>query len=185
MTGMKDCIFCKIAAKQVPAYVIYEDAETFAFLDRAPNTPGHALVIPKKHAENIFDVAEDTLAATMRTVRKLSSSMRDAVGAQGVNVNSNHGEAAGQEVMHLHFHIIPRFTDDGLKFDWPHHDYGAEKMAEIAAKIRGSLTKRGDAREGALGEEVEHRAAADRDEGDPIENIQRFDSGDRIAPANN
>ena len=140
MTGMKDCIFCKIAAKEVPANVIYEDAETFAFLDRAPNTPGHSLVIPKKHAENIFDVDDETFTAVMRTVRKLSPTIRDAVGAQGVNANSNHGAAAGQEVFHLHFHIIPRFTDDGLKFDWPHHDYGAEKMAEIVEQIRAKIS---------------------------------------------
>jgi histidine triad (HIT) family protein len=136
---MEHTVFAKIVSREIPSDIVYEDAETLAFLDASPNAPGHTLVVPKKPATNVFDADDETWAAVMRTVRKLAPVIRDAVGAQGVNINSNHEAAAGQEVFHLHIHIIPRFSDDGLKFDWPHQQFGAEKMKEIADAIRAKL----------------------------------------------
>lgn len=130
------CIFCKIIRHEIPANIVYEDDQSLAFLDAHPNTTGHTLVISKEHAVNIFDVSEGTINAVIDSVRKLSPIIRDAVEARGVNINSNHGSAAGQEIFHLHIHIIPRFDDDGLEFTWPKQDFGAEKMREIAEKIR-------------------------------------------------
>ncbi|HUX80895.1 MAG TPA: HIT family protein [Candidatus Paceibacterota bacterium] len=135
---MEDTIFMKIIRREVPAEIVYEDDETLAFLDVKPVTPGHTLVIPKKFARNIFDVDEVTLAAVMRTVRKIAPAVRDAVGAHGVHINSNHEPAAGQIVFHLHFHLIPRHTRDEFTL-WPQKEYPESDAALIAEKIRRLL----------------------------------------------
>jgi len=135
---MEDTVFMKIIRREIPSEIVYEDADTIAFLDVKPNVPGHTLVVPKKLAENIFDVEEETLAAVMRTVRKIAPAVRDAVGAHGVHINSNHGEAAGQIVPHLHFHIIPRHDRSEFSF-WPQSDYPDGAAAAIAEKIRQAL----------------------------------------------
>ena len=135
---MEDTIFAKIIRREVPAHIVYEDDETIAFLDAKPNTPGHTLVVPKKWAENIFDIDEASFAAVMRTVRKIAPAVRDAVGAQGVHINSNHGVAAGQVVFHLHIHIIPRQTRSEFEF-WPQQDVSKTEFETIAEKIRTSL----------------------------------------------
>ena len=132
------CIFCKIAHKEIPARVVYEDENTLAFLDHLPNTAGHTLVIPKKHATNIFDTDAETLAVTMETARKISPAVRDAVGGKGVHLNSNHGEAAGQIVMHLHFHIIPRHDRSEFEF-WSHHEIDPVEADAVAEKIKTAL----------------------------------------------
>ncbi|MFI5260242.1 MAG: HIT family protein [Candidatus Paceibacteria bacterium] len=135
---MEDTIFTKIIRREVPAHIVYEDNETIAFLDVKPNVPGHTLVVPKKWTENIFDVDDENLAAVMRTVRKIAPAVRDAVGAHGVHINSNHGAAAGQIVMHLHFHIIPRHDRSEFEF-WPKQDFSKAEFEAIAEKIREKL----------------------------------------------
>lgn len=136
---MEKTVFMKIVDREIPADIVYEDDETLAFLDIAPNVPGHTLVIPKKPFVNIFDVDDETLEAVMRTVRKVAPAVRDAVGAKGVHINSNHGETAGQVVPHLHFHIIPRHDRSEFEF-WPHSSYAEGEEAVIAEKIRSRLT---------------------------------------------
>lgn len=136
---MTDCIFCKIVAGEVPADIVYEDSETLAFLDATPTAAGHTLVIPKKSAVNIFDVDDETLAAVMRTVRKLAPVVRDAVGAAGVHINSNHGAAAGQAVFHLHMHIIPRCDRTAFEFWPPEASASTVSKKEIAEKIKAAL----------------------------------------------
>lgn len=136
---MTETVFLKIIAREIPAEIVYEDEHTLAFLDIAPNTPGHTLVIPKKYAKNIFDVDEETLAQVMRTVRKLAPIVRDAVGAKGVHINSNHEHEGGQEVFHLHFHIIPRMSREEFDFCWPKHTLEETSGAEVAKRIRASL----------------------------------------------
>ena len=136
---MEDTVFMKIIRREIPADIVYEDDETLAFLDIRPNSPGHTLVIPKKPVENIFDVDDETLAALMRTIRKIAPVVRDAVGAHGVHINSNHGIAAGQIVPHLHFHIIPRHSRDEFSF-WPEKIYVPKDAIAIATKIRAKLT---------------------------------------------
>lgn len=137
---MTDTVFSKIIAREIPAEIVYEDDTTLAFLDIAPNTPGHTLVIPKKYAKNIFDVDEETLASVMRTVRKLAPIVRDAVGAKGVHINSNHEHEGGQEVFHLHFHIIPRTSREEFDFCWPKHTLEEMGGKEIGERIRSALT---------------------------------------------
>ncbi len=135
----EETIFTKIIKREIPAQIVYEDEHTLAFLDIAPNSPGHTLVIPKKPFVNIFDIDQETFAQTMKTVRKIAPAVRDAVGAQGVHINSNHGEAAGQEVPHLHFHIIPRHDRGEFQF-WPKIEYAPGQANEIAEKIRATLS---------------------------------------------
>lgn len=137
---MTDTVFSKIIAREIPAEIVYEDDTTLAFLDIAPNTPGHTLVIPKKYAKNIFDVDEETLASVMKTVRKLAPIVRDAVGAKGVHINSNHEHEGGQEVFHLHFHIIPRTSREEFDFCWPKHTLEEMGGKEIGERIRSALT---------------------------------------------
>ncbi len=135
---MENCIFCKIVAGEVPAAKVYEDEHTLAFLDRAPVTLGHTLVIPKKHAVNIFDVDEETLMQTMHTVRKIAPAVRDAAGASGMHIQSNHESTAGQDVFHLHFHLIPR--RDGSTFElWPKVAYAEGEKEKILENIKKAL----------------------------------------------
>ena len=135
----EDTIFTKIIRREIPADIIYEDEETLAFLDINPNNPGHTLVIPKKPVRNIFDVDDATLAATMRTVRKLAIAIKKATNADGVNIHSNHEAAAGQEVFHLHFHIIPRFVTDGYRHTWGHTEYTNGEQQVLSKKIKEAL----------------------------------------------
>lgn len=137
---MEDTIFMKIVRKEVPAVIVYEDEETLAFLDNAPNVLGHTLVIPKRPFRNIFDVDEATLASVMYTVRRIAPAVRDAVDAKGVHIYSNHEAAGGQEVFHLHFHIIPRRARSEFEFCWPKISCTPAMQEEVAQHIRARLT---------------------------------------------
>lgn len=135
---MEDTIFMKIIRREIPADIVYEDEETLAFLDVKPVAPGHTLVVPKKPVRNIFDVDDATLAAVMRTVRKIAPAVRDSVGAHGVHINSNHEAAAGQIVFHLHFHIIPRHDRKEFSF-WEQKETASRDAALLAEKIRQAI----------------------------------------------
>jgi histidine triad (HIT) family protein len=138
---MEKTVFQKIIDRELPADIVYEDERTLAFLDIEPNTPGHTLVIPKKFCLNVFDCDEESWAAVMRTVRAIAPAVRDAVGAEGVHINSNHGEEAGQVIPHLHFHIIPRHSRDEFEF-WPHmRKYETGEAQKIAESIRSRISR--------------------------------------------
>jgi histidine triad (HIT) family protein len=108
----EDCVFCSILDDEIPAYGVYEDHETYAFLDANPLARGHTLVIPKDHAETLSDLDDDG-AAVFDTTRRIAPLVADAVGAPAYNIGLNNGEEAGQEVPHTHMHIVPRFDGDG------------------------------------------------------------------------
>ena len=108
-----DCIFCRIVDGDIPARVVYETDETLAFLDVNPLAPGHTLVIPKDHHETIEDLPGDLAASVFETLSEVVPAVEAAVEADASNVASNNGEAAGQEVPHVHGHVIPRFQNDG------------------------------------------------------------------------
>ena len=108
---MDDCIFCKIIKGEIPAYKIYEDDDVFAFLDINGKTAGHTLVVPKMHFKNILDIEEIYLNKTINAVKKITKHYVDDLGFTGFNLQVNNGESAGQEVPHLHFHILPRGND--------------------------------------------------------------------------
>ena len=109
-----DCIFCRIAAGEAPAHKIYENDSVFAIMDIFPWTEGHCLVIPKTHAPTLFDISPEDAAAVVKAARHLAPALRDAVGADGLNLLQSNGRAAWQQVDHFHLHLIPRWADDSL-----------------------------------------------------------------------
>ncbi len=131
-------VFAKILRGELPAHKIYEDADTFAFMDIMPRGDGHALVIPKKPARNLLDVDPDSLAAVMRTAQKVARAAMKAFDADGVTIQQFNESAGGQVVFHLHVHVIPRFEGVALK---PHTGKMEEqdKLAADAAKLRAAL----------------------------------------------
>jgi histidine triad (HIT) family protein len=131
-----DCIFCKIVSGEIPSHKIDEDDKTLAFMDINPWTRGHALVIPKEHSRNIYDANPDDLAATHVTAQRLAKRALDVLGAEGINILQSSEPVAMQTVFHLHVHVIPRYSDDGLRM--PAHPQPAEheELAELAEKLR-------------------------------------------------
>jgi len=136
---MDDCIFCKIVSGVIPEAKIYEDENALAFLDANPNNHGHTLVVPKIHAKNILDVTEDTLSGIMPAVKKVSKAVFEGMSAAGLNITINNERPAGQVIFHLHIHIIPRFTDDGLKVWTRKTPYKNGEMELVAEKIRAAF----------------------------------------------
>ena len=129
-----DCIFCAIAAGEIPCFKIYEDDMTLAYLDINPFSEGHALVIPKIHAADISEIEEDALAALILRVKKVASHLKEALPCDGFNILQNNGEAAGQTVRHIHFHIVPRRKGDALEFKSGKGDMKA--LEALAARVR-------------------------------------------------
>ena len=129
------CIFCKIVAGELPSFKVYEDEKTLAFLDIKPVNPGHTLVIPKAHYQNLEEIPFEELNALMAAVKKVGRLLKDKLGVAGYNINENNDPVSGQVVPHLHFHIIPRQGDDNLKL-WPQRDYRPGEAEEIISKLR-------------------------------------------------
>ncbi len=125
-----DCIFCKIVAGDLPAHIVDEDERTIAFMDIAPATRGHALVIPRAHSTDLLDVAGEDLSAVVLACQRLAGRMSERIGADGVNLLNSCGRAAWQTVFHFHVHVIPRFDGDPLRLPWVP---GAGDHVEIAA----------------------------------------------------
>jgi len=113
---MENCIFCKIANKEIPCYKIYEDDLVLAFLDINPVVSGHVLVIPKKHFENIFEIDEEYLERIIVVARQISVKMKESLGVEGVNLYQANGSMAGQTVFHFHLHVLPRISGDEIDF---------------------------------------------------------------------
>lgn len=111
--SMDQCIFCKILRKEIPNYTVYEDAETLAFLDIFPCTKGHVVVIPKIHAETVFELTEEKMQILFGSVQKVMNRMQEVLKPEGLNVGWNHGKVGGQAVPHVHIHILPRWSNDG------------------------------------------------------------------------
>jgi histidine triad (HIT) family protein len=137
--GGENGIFMKIVRRELPAHIVYEDDKTLAFLSTGPVEPGHTLVIPKQPFRNVFDIDQEHFAAVMETVRTIAPAVRDAVGAKGVHINSNNEPEAGQEVFHLHMHIVPRHARETFEF-WPHGEYRKGEAETVAEKIRAKLS---------------------------------------------
>jgi len=136
---MADCVFCKIVAKQIPATVVHEDEHTLAFMDIGQVNPGHVLVAVKKHAENIFALDDAQAAAVFWAAAKVARAIRGAFEPEGLSVYQANGAAAGQTVMHLHIHLVPRHDGDGMALTWPVKNPPREKLTEYAEKIRAKL----------------------------------------------
>jgi len=132
-------IFTKIINHEIPAHIIYEDEATIAFLDINPTQKGHTLVVPKEPFMNVFDGSPEAMGNLMAVATTLAPAIVNAVGAAGANLIMNNGEAAGQEVMHAHLHIIPRFIDDGAITISHSEDYHENEAAALATQISATL----------------------------------------------
>ncbi len=138
MSYDNDNIFAKILRGEIPCHKVFEDEATLAFMDIMPRSPGHALVIPKAPARNILDVDPDSLAAVMATVQRLAQAMKIAFAADGITLQQFTEAAGGQEVFHLHFHVLPRF--DGVRMDPPGNMGDMDEIAANASKLRAALS---------------------------------------------
>jgi histidine triad (HIT) family protein len=133
----EDCIFCKIAAGEMPGEIVQEDEQTVAFMDINPWTRGHALVIPRRHSRNLYDVPDDDLRDTMSAAKGLAERMRDRLRCDGVNVLTSSEPAAWQEVFHFHVHVIPRYEGDPLSLPTRPQQAESDELAAVAAELRG------------------------------------------------
>ena len=136
--GMENCIFCQIVSGEIGATKVYEDAETLAFLDIAPNNHGHTLVIPKDHFENIYSLPGETAARMMLCAQKISIAIKNALSCDGITITINNEAAGGQEVFHSHIHVIPRTKDD-FSIRFPHKTYLPGEAEDVANKIREEI----------------------------------------------
>lgn len=130
-----DCIFCKLANGMIPTRSIYEDENFKVILDAAPATRGHALILPKEHADNLYQMPEDMTAKAFVLAKKMAASMTETLGCQGFNIVQNNGEAAGQTVFHFHIHLVPRYEDDGQGFFWEPRHYAEDVLDEICSQL--------------------------------------------------
>jgi histidine triad (HIT) family protein len=132
----EDCIFCQIVAGELPAQTVAQDERTLSFMDIYPGTRGHALVIPRRHARNLYEVDQQDLSAVMLAAQRLALRMRDRLGVDGVNLINSCEPAAWQTVFHFHVHVLPRYTDDPLKLPWRPAPADGEQLAELAELLR-------------------------------------------------
>lgn len=132
-----DCIFCKIANGEIPSRTIYEDEKFRVILDLGPATRGHALVLPKEHFANVFELPEDWCRDAFVLAKRMAAQMTQKLGCVGFNLVQNNGEAAGQTVPHFHIHLIPRYEDDGQVIGWEPGSPEAEELDEVRDTICG------------------------------------------------
>jgi len=133
---VEDCIFCKIAKKEIPSKIFFENDTNIAFLDILPINPGHAIIIPKNHYQNIEDIPEDELTQLLKVVKKLAILIHTKLEIEGYNILQNNFEAAGQVINHIHFHIIPRYeTDEKFKLKIPRNQATERELENILKKL--------------------------------------------------
>ena len=137
---MADCIFCKIVKGEIPAVKVYEDERVLAFMDINPLNEGHTLVIPKRHAETIFEIDPDDLAAVIKVAQKVANAIQKALNPDGLTIIQLNKKAAGQVVPHLHIHLVPRWENDELKVTrWEPVPGDMERIKEIGNKIKSEV----------------------------------------------
>ena len=134
---MSDCLFCKIIDGSIPSYTVYEDDKVKVIFDAGPATVGHALVIPKSHAANVFEIDDELLAHAHIVAKKIATALKKTYQCDGVNILQNNGEAAGQTDFHLHVHVIPRYCDDDVNIKWKQGE--TPDLEAVAAEIKKNL----------------------------------------------
>lgn len=134
---MKDenCIFCKIANGEIPSKTLHEDDKFRVILDLGPATKGHALILPKDHYKNLYELPEDYAADAIKLAKKMMTQMTEKLGCEGFNLVQNNGELAGQTVFHFHMHMIPRYQNDGQTIGWKPGEPTQEELEEIRKQI--------------------------------------------------
>lgn len=131
----EDCIFCRIANGEIPSKTLYEDPDFRVILDLGPATKGHALILPKEHAENLYDLPEEAASKVMLLAQKMARVMVEKLRCDGLNLVQNNGEAAGQTVHHFHLHLIPRYVNDGQTINWKPGRPSQEELEAIRNMI--------------------------------------------------
>ncbi len=131
----ENCIFCKIAAGEIPSATIYEDEDFRVILDIEPASKGHALILPKEHYANLYELPEELASKVLVVAKKVVTAMTEVLGCDGYNVLQNNGEAAGQTVFHFHMHLIPRYNKDQVNIKWKPGTLKEEWKEEILAKM--------------------------------------------------
>lgn len=134
-----NCIFCKLALGELSSATIYEDELFRVILDISPAVKGHALLLPKRHIKNLFDLDGKESELALDVIRKVSTAIKKTLNCDGINVLQNNGAAAGQSVLHLHFHIIPRYDNDNLTIPWRLLSYSEGEANQIAEKMKQAL----------------------------------------------
>ncbi len=132
----EDCIFCKLANGEIPTNAIYEDDDFKVILDMGPATKGHALILPKEHYANLFELPEETASKVMVLAKRQATKMKERLNCQGFNLVQNNGECAGQTVMHFHYHLIPRYENDNQNILWKPTSPSAEELKEICECLK-------------------------------------------------
>jgi histidine triad (HIT) family protein len=132
----EDCIFCKIANGEIPSKTLYEDGDFRVILDLGPATRGHALILPREHADNLYELPEDTAAKVFVLAKKMATKMTEKLHCDGLNIVQNNGEAAGQTVRHFHMHLIPRYEGDQVGLGWKMGELTEADKEEILNKIK-------------------------------------------------
>lgn len=133
---MENCIFCKIANGEIPSATLYEDEEFRVILDLGPASKGHALILPKVHVANVYELSDETAGRAMILAKHMAKKITDALNCDGFNIVQNNGEVAGQTVFHFHMHLIPRYIGDQVGLTWTPGSLSDEDKEEILAKIR-------------------------------------------------
>ena len=131
----EDCIFCKLANGEIPTNAIYEDDDFKVILDAAPATRGHALILPKEHFDNLYEIDDAVAAKVLPLAKKVGAHMKEVLGCDGLNVLQNNGETAGQTVFHFHTHLVPRYADGNSILTWSHEEFSEEEIAEIRSAL--------------------------------------------------
>ena len=130
-----DCLFCAILDGDLPSFKLYEDEYFYVMLDRFPKCLGHTLILPKKHAANIFELSEEDAQKLIPLTQKVAAALQQVLNFDGLNLLQNNGAAAGQQVFHFHLHLIPRMEKDNMMIQYPHLDPSMEEFKEMADKI--------------------------------------------------
>lgn len=126
-----ECIFCKIANGEIPSATLYEDEKFRVILDVNPVSKGHALILPKEHADNLYELSDETASEVLVLAKKVATKMSQVLDCEGLNLVQNNGEAAGQTVFHFHMHIVPRYKGDGVKI--------GGKQGKLSDKVKEEL----------------------------------------------
>ena len=139
MANDPECIFCKILEGDIPSFKLFEDNETYAFMDINPLNDGHALVIPKSHHANIYEAPADVLASVMATAQRIARAIKKSLAPDGINVVQANGPGAAQSVFHIHFHVLPRRNGDEAKLNWGLAPGDMDHIGELAEKISAAI----------------------------------------------
>ena len=131
-----NCIFCKLANVDIPTNSIYEDEDFNVILDASPATKGHALILPKQHYANMFEIDDEILAKAAKLAKRVITHEKEVLGCDGYNVLQNNGEVAGQTVFHFHMHLIPRYDGEKTIIDWDHKEFSDDEMKAICNEMK-------------------------------------------------